>query len=187
MRDKEAWMTTKQVCSLVSVSSRTLLRMQMKPVNPFPRPDVTHAGGANRWKRWRVLAWQDAESLLSSSKPQTQGKIARDNQTLPKISPNQSHKRATKLSDEELCTLCWLWNHAAFMIGRIAEIEPLLRVAEHRLAGAYWSMAHEYVNNTNNARRILEKVTAKVRNIYFSFLGGVFQEKITKRYPAHPR
>lgn len=96
MLDKEAWMTTKQVCSLVSVSSRTLLRMQMKPINPFPRPDVAHAGGANRWKRWRVLAWQDAESLLNSLKPQTQGKIARDSQTLPKISTNQNRNQAKK-------------------------------------------------------------------------------------------
>lgn len=163
MLDKEAWMTTKQVCSLVSVSSRTLLRMQVKPVNPFPRPDVTHAGGANRWKRRRVLAWQDAESLLSSPKPRTKGNIARDSQTLSKISTNQNRKQVTQLSDEELCTLCWLWSHATCMIGRIAEIEPLLRVAEHRLAGAYWSMAHEYVNNTNNARRILEKATAHYR------------------------
>lgn len=162
MLDKEAWMTTKQVCSLVSVSARTLLRMQMKPVNPFPRPDVTHAGGANRWKRWRILAWQDAESLLSLSKPRSQSNIARDSPPIPQIITNQNHMQATQISDEELCTLCWLWNHATLMIGRIAEIEPLLRLAEHRLTGAYWSMAHEYVNNTNKARRILEKATAHI-------------------------
>ncbi|HFJ4332816.1 TPA: excisionase Xis [Serratia liquefaciens] len=78
MIDHEAWMTTKQICSLLSVSARTLLRMQMKPKNPFPQPDVSYAGGTNRWKRWKVLAWQDAESLLRASKSRTQINIARD-------------------------------------------------------------------------------------------------------------
>ncbi|MBC3250444.1 ORF6N domain-containing protein [Serratia fonticola] len=84
-----------------------------------------------------------------------EGEFLGKQEALPAPAKNQ-------LTDEELCTLCWLWNHATFMIGRIAEIEPLLRVAEHRLAGAYYSMSHEYVSNTNSARRILEKATAHI-------------------------
>ncbi|GAB2938328.1 phage antirepressor N-terminal domain-containing protein [Hafnia psychrotolerans] len=67
-----------------------------------------------------------------------------------------------QLTDEELCSLCWMWKNCVRMIGHIADVEPILRAAEHRLAGAYWSMAHEYPRNTNVARRALEKATSHI-------------------------
>jgi hypothetical protein len=67
-----------------------------------------------------------------------------------------------QFTDEELCKLCWMWNHTTIMIGNIADVYPILRVAEHRLAGAYWSMSHEYPHNTNEVRKILERETSHI-------------------------
>ncbi|MFT2793591.1 phage antirepressor N-terminal domain-containing protein [Serratia sp. T13T92] len=67
-----------------------------------------------------------------------------------------------QFTDDELCQLCWLWKNSVRMIGHIADIAPLLRVADHRLSGAYHSMASEYPRTTNAARKILERETTHI-------------------------
>lgn len=69
---------------------------------------------------------------------------------------------AKQFTDDELQSLCWMWKNTTRMISHIADIEPLLRVAEHRLAPAYYSMSREYCRNTNEVRRLLERETAHV-------------------------
>ena len=60
---------------------------------------------------------------------------------------------------EEICNLCWLWRASAEMLSKIKEIEPLLAVAEHRLAPAYYSMPREYSRTLETARQLLERET----------------------------
>lgn len=67
-----------------------------------------------------------------------------------------------QFTDEELCHLCWLWKYSARMVELIADITPLLRVAEHRLRGAYASASHEYPMHINKVRRILDRETAHI-------------------------
>jgi hypothetical protein len=67
-----------------------------------------------------------------------------------------------ELSNDELRSLCWLWNIATIMIDRIAEVEPLLRAAEHSLRGAFWSMAHEYPRTANESKKILQRITSHI-------------------------
>lgn len=69
---------------------------------------------------------------------------------------------AKQFSDEELQSLCWLWRSAVRMASHIADVEPLLRVAEHRLAGAYYSMPREYSRNMSASRALLERETMHV-------------------------
>lgn len=69
---------------------------------------------------------------------------------------------AKQFTDDELQSLFWMWKNTTRMISHIADIEPLLRVAEHRLAPAYYSMSREYCRNTNEVRRLLERETAHV-------------------------
>ncbi|HGF8971634.1 TPA: P22AR C-terminal domain-containing protein [Yersinia enterocolitica] len=68
-----------------------------------------------------------------------------------------------QFTDEELCTLCWLWRNAVSMISNSADVYPILRAAEHRLAGSVYSAAHEYHRNTNKVRALLERETAHIK------------------------
>lgn len=68
-----------------------------------------------------------------------------------------------QFTDEELRALCTMWHRQALTIGRAADVEPILRAAEHRLTGAFWSMAHEYAANTNYVRKILERETEHIK------------------------
>ncbi|WP_374757582.1 P22AR C-terminal domain-containing protein, partial [Yersinia canariae] len=68
-----------------------------------------------------------------------------------------------QFTDEELCTLCWLWRNTVSMISNSADVYPILRAAEHRLAGSLFSAAHEYPRNTNKARALLERETAHIK------------------------
>lgn len=69
---------------------------------------------------------------------------------------------STQFSKEELCSLCWLWMSSSVMISKIAEVEPLLAVAEHRLAGAYYSMPREYARTLEKARTLLDRETKDI-------------------------
>lgn len=69
---------------------------------------------------------------------------------------------ANQFTDEELQSLCWLWKNSVRMASHIADVEPLLRVAEHRLAPAFYSMPREYSHNMNASRALLERETMHV-------------------------
>ncbi|HCJ6653714.1 TPA: hypothetical protein NVL90_003271 [Klebsiella oxytoca] len=69
---------------------------------------------------------------------------------------------AKQFTDDELQSLCWLWKNSVRMVSHIADVEPLLRVAEHRLAPAYYSMPREYTQNINTVRKLLERETTHI-------------------------
>ncbi len=68
----------------------------------------------------------------------------------------------TTLTDDELHSLAWLWRAADRMMIAAKAIYPLLDVAEHREAGTYYSIIHEYPMTLAAAQRIL---TDKTRHI----------------------
>lgn len=69
---------------------------------------------------------------------------------------------AQQFSDEELRHLCWLWKNSTRMLDSIADIAPLLRIAEHRLAPAYTTMPYEYPKTLEKCRSILKRETSHV-------------------------
>lgn len=69
---------------------------------------------------------------------------------------------AKQFTDDELQDLCWLWRASVGMASKMADVEPLLRVAEHRLAGAYHSMPREYSRVMNKSRQLLERETSHI-------------------------
>ncbi|KTL59689.1 hypothetical protein AA106_16250 [Photorhabdus laumondii subsp. laumondii] len=73
-----------------------------------------------------------------------------------------------QFTDDELCSLCWLWRDAVEMISSISDVYPILRAAEHRLEGKYYSMSHEYPRNMNIVRRLLERETAHIECASFT-------------------
>ncbi|WP_217470227.1 P22AR C-terminal domain-containing protein [Photorhabdus akhurstii] len=74
-----------------------------------------------------------------------------------------------QFTDDELCSLCWLWRDAVEMVSSISDVYPILRAAEHRLEGKYYSMSREYPRNMNAARRLLERETAHIECASFTY------------------
>uniref|UniRef100_UPI0036D800C4 phage antirepressor N-terminal domain-containing protein n=1 Tax=Photorhabdus sp. RM322S TaxID=3342825 RepID=UPI0036D800C4 len=68
-----------------------------------------------------------------------------------------------QISDDDLQTLCWLWQHSINMARHMIDIEPLLQVAEHKLAATYYEYPRNSIRCANNARRILEKATEHIQ------------------------
>lgn len=68
------------------------------------------------------------------------------------------------LTDDELHSLAWLWRTADYMMGAPRRIYPLLEVAEHREAGTYYSIIHEYPMTLAAAQRILADKTRHIQS-----------------------
>ncbi|WP_275211757.1 P22AR C-terminal domain-containing protein [Citrobacter freundii] len=69
---------------------------------------------------------------------------------------------AKQFSDEELCTLAYLWRSSAVMFEACKEVYPLLCVAEHRMAPRFGSIGTNYTRNINKARMLLQRETAHI-------------------------
>jgi len=67
-----------------------------------------------------------------------------------------------QFTDDELCELCWLWSYAHHMANYMLDVEPILKAAEHRLTGAYYSMPRESIRVRNAARRMLQRETMHI-------------------------
>ncbi|MFM5560595.1 P22AR C-terminal domain-containing protein [Aeromonas rivipollensis] len=70
----------------------------------------------------------------------------------------------TMLTDDELHSLAWLWRAADYMMGAARRIYPLLDVAEHREAGTYYSIIHEYPMTLAAAQLILADKTRHIQS-----------------------
>ncbi|EEV6089000.1 hypothetical protein GP979_05585 [Escherichia coli] len=68
-----------------------------------------------------------------------------------------------QFTDNELCTLAWLWRASDVMLTACQNVTPLLQVAEHREAGRFTSIEQEYPQILNRARAILARETAHVK------------------------
>lgn len=69
---------------------------------------------------------------------------------------------AKQFMDQELCDLAWLWRAGAVMITACRDIYPLLKVAEHRQAGHFYSIGHEFTRTLNKGREVLKRETAHI-------------------------
>ncbi|EMV7411749.1 hypothetical protein AADQ46_005338 [Enterobacter soli] len=70
---------------------------------------------------------------------------------------------AKQFTDEELCSLAYLWRSAAVMYEACREVHPLLLVAEHRLAPRFSSIGTNYSRGINKAREILKRETNHIK------------------------
>lgn len=69
---------------------------------------------------------------------------------------------AKQFTDQELCDLAWLWRAGAVMITACRDIYPLLKVAEHRQAGHFYSIGHEFTRTLNKGREVIKRETAHI-------------------------
>lgn len=70
---------------------------------------------------------------------------------------------AKQFTDEELCTLAYLWRSAAVMYEACREVHPLLVVAEHRLTPRFCSIGTNYSRVINKAREALKRETNHIK------------------------
>lgn len=70
---------------------------------------------------------------------------------------------AKQFTDDELCSLAYLWRSAAVMYEACREVHPLLVVAEHRLTPRFCSIGTNYSRGINKAREILKRETNHIK------------------------
>lgn len=69
---------------------------------------------------------------------------------------------AKQFSDDELCSLAWLWRASDIMLTACESVTPLLKVAEHRQAGHLHTIGQELPRTINKARAIIKRETAHI-------------------------
>lgn len=69
---------------------------------------------------------------------------------------------AKQFSDDELCSLTWLWRASDIMLTACESITPLLKVAEHRQAGRFHTIGQELPRTINKARALISRETAHI-------------------------
>lgn len=69
---------------------------------------------------------------------------------------------AKQFSDDELCSLAWLWRASDIMLTACESVTPLLKVAEHRQAGRFHTIGQELPRTINKAREIISRETAHI-------------------------
>lgn len=116
--------------------------------------------GTSRRMKVRVFSLRGAHLLAMFARTPVAKEFRR--WVLDILDREVSHSPIKQFTDEELCDLCWLWRASARMASNIADVEPILRAAEHKLAGAYYSMPREYSRTINKARNLLERETSHV-------------------------
>lgn len=69
---------------------------------------------------------------------------------------------AKQFSDDELCSLAWLWRASDIMLTACESVAPLLKVAEHRQAGRFHTIGQELPRTINKARALISRETAHI-------------------------
>ncbi|HGW1537899.1 TPA: P22AR C-terminal domain-containing protein [Klebsiella pneumoniae] len=69
---------------------------------------------------------------------------------------------AKQFSDDELCSLAWLWRASDIMLTACERVTPLLKVAEHRQAGRFHTIGQELPRTINKARALISRETAHI-------------------------
>ena len=69
---------------------------------------------------------------------------------------------AKQFTDDELCSLAWLWRASETMLKACDSVTPLLKVAEHRQAGHFHSIVQELPRSINKARVVIQRETAHI-------------------------
>lgn len=78
------------------------------------------------------------------------------------MTPKQTTSHTITLSDEELCSLCWLWRIADDFRHDAAAVYPGLRSLGSQFAGRFFDLANEYKMTLSITQGTLKRVTATI-------------------------
>ncbi|MDE9536100.1 P22AR C-terminal domain-containing protein [Xenorhabdus bovienii] len=65
-----------------------------------------------------------------------------------------------QITDDELITLCWSWKYLSFCCAYMSDVYPILKAAEHRLAGKFHSMTEDGFRSAREVQSILQRLSA---------------------------
>lgn len=85
-----------------------------------------------------------------------EGEFLGKQEALPAPIPRQ-------FTDEELCSLAYLWRSAAVMYEACKEVYPLLLAADHKLLPRFCSIGTNYNRGINKARVLLKRETGHIK------------------------
>lgn len=85
-----------------------------------------------------------------------------ENELYRDMTPKQATSHTITLSDEELCSLCWLWRIADDFRHDAAAVYPGLRALGSQFAGRFFDLANEYKMTLSITQGTLKRITATI-------------------------
>lgn len=82
-----------------------------------------------------------------------------ENELYRDMTPKQTTSHTITLSDEELCSLCWLWRIADDFRHDAAAVYPGLRSLGSQFAGRFFDLANEYKMTLSITQGTLKRIT----------------------------
>lgn len=86
-----------------------------------------------------------------------------ENELYRDMTPKQTTSHTITLSDEELCSLCWLWRIADDFRHDAAQVYPGLRALGSQFAGRFFDLANEYKMTLSITQGTLKRITATIK------------------------
>lgn len=167
----QPWLTAPQIAQALGYASDDAVsRIYRRNADEFT-PSMTLTvkltvkgfGNGNSEKEVRIFSLRGAHLIAMFSRTALAKEFRRwvldvlDRETAAHPQP------LTTLTDDELHSLAWLWRAADRMMIAAKAIYPLLDVAEHREAGTYYSIIHEYPMTLAAAQQILADKTRHIQ------------------------
>ncbi|WP_392738425.1 Rha family transcriptional regulator [Serratia ureilytica] len=86
-----------------------------------------------------------------------------ENELYRDMTPKQATSHTITLSDEELCSLCWLWRIADDFRHDAAQVYPGLRSLGSQFAGRFFDLANEYKMTLSITHGTLKRITSDIQ------------------------
>lgn len=113
-------------------------------------------------QRFNVARIEDLDASQIPAAIEYIHKLALEGELMPRESLPVSATR--QFSDEELCSLAYLWRSAAVMYEACKEVYPLLLAADHKLLPRFCSIGTNYNRGINKARVLLKRETGHIKD-----------------------
>ncbi len=159
------WLTSSDPAKALQYSnSRAVTMIYNKYADEFTNGmsqvfEVSTSG--NYRKKLRVFSLRGAHLIAMFARTPVEKEFRRS--VLDILDREVQHSPIAKqFTDQELCDLAWLWRAGAVMITACRDIYPLLKVAEHRQGGHFYSIGHEFTRTLNKGREVLKRETAHI-------------------------
>ena len=142
-----------------SQTLRVTLSNSQNPVSPKTRSLIlwTERGAARHAKMLETdQAWEVFEKLEDcyfSQKENSQ-----------EVAPVKPQTHTITLSDEEFCSLCYLWSTADKMRTDARKLYPILVDLGSKYAGRFYDIGHEFNYTLNNAQKALARESMHIEH-----------------------
>lgn len=164
--NNQIWFTSKELAAALKyASTKAVTDIYNKNIDEFTdgmSQVVESTTSGNYRKKTRIFSLRGAHLIAMFARTPVAKEFRR--WVLDILDREIQQSPITKqFTDNELCTLAWLWRASDTMLTACQNVTPLLQVAEHREAGRFTSIEQEYPRILNKAQAILARETAHVK------------------------